>query len=258
MTAASLQPSPLVDPIDAYVADAKGDAAALRARTESVNRGAARAAVLGVNDGLVTNLSLILAMAGASSSQSAVRLAGFASLIAGAFSMAAGEWVSVRSQVELYQGILGELRTLVRRNPRLVLEQLTQRLEQDGFGTETAQQAATELPLDERRFFDFAARTLFGLNANELGSPRVAALASLALFSIGALVPLAPWFFVAGTTAIVSSIVLTVAASVAVGGWISASSGSSVVKGGMRQLSIVVAAAAVTYLIGKAFGTVIA
>lgn len=139
-----------------------------------------------------------------------------------------------------------------------MLEQLTHRLEQDGFGTETAQQAATELPLDERRFFDFAARTLFGLNADELGSPRVAALASLALFSIGALVPLAPWFFVAGTTAIVSSIVLTVAASVAVGGWISASSGASVVKGGIRQLSIVVAAAAVTYLIGKAFGTVIA
>lgn len=254
----SQRAGPLVDSIDPYVADPSSDAAALRARTESVNRGAARAAVLGVNDGLVTNLSLILAMAGASASQSAVRLAGFASLIAGAFSMAAGEWVSVRSQVELYQGILGQLRTLVRRNPRLVLDQLTERLERDGFGTETAQQAATELPLDERRFFDFAARTLFGLDVDALGSPRVAALSSLALFSLGALVPLAPWFFVAGTAATIASIVLTAVASVAVGSWIGASGGSGVVKGGARQLAIVIAAAAVTYLIGKGFGTVVA
>lgn len=249
---------PLVNPIDPYVTDGGADAKALHARTKSVHRGAARAAVLGVNDGLVTNLSLIIAMAGASASQSAVRLAGFASLVAGAFSMAAGEWVSVRSQVELYQGILAELRNLVRRNPRLVLEQLTQRLEEDGFATETAQQAATELPLDEDRFFDFCSRTLFGITTDGLGSPRVAAVSSLALFSVGALVPLVPWFITSGTAAMWASIVLTAIASVAVGGWITSSSGSGVLRGGARQLLIVVAAAAVTYLIGKLFGTVIA
>ena len=249
---------PLVNPIDPYVADGGADAKVLLARTQSVNRGAARAAVLGVNDGLVTNLSLIIAMAGASASQSAVRLAGFASLVAGAFSMAAGEWVSVRSQVELYQGILAELRNLVRRNPRMVLEQLTERLEEDGFGTETAQQAATELPLDEARFFDFAARTLFGITSDSLGSPRVAAVSSLALFTVGALVPLVPWFITSGTTAMWASIVLTAIASVAVGGWITLSSGSGVLRGGARQLLIVVATASVTYLIGKLFGTVIA
>ena len=249
---------PLVNAIDPYVTDGGADAKALQARTQSVNRGAARAAVLGVNDGLVTNLSLIIAMAGASAGQSAVRLAGFASLVAGAFSMAAGEWVSVRSQVELYQGILAELRNLVRRNPRLVLEQLTERLEEDGFGTETAQQAATELPLDEARFFDFAARTLFGITSDSLGSPRVAAVSSLALFTVGALVPLVPWFITSGTTAMWASIVLTAIASVAVGGWITLSSGSGVFRGGARQLLIVVAAASVTYLIGKLFGTVIA
>ncbi len=249
---------PLVNAIDPYVTDGGADAKELRARTQSVNRGAARAAVLGVNDGLVTNLSLIIAMAGAASSQSAVRLAGFASLVAGAFSMAAGEWVSVRSQVELYQGILAELRNLVRRNPRLILEQLTEKLEEDGFATETAQQAATELPLDESRFFDFAARTLFGITTDGLGSPRVAALSSLALFSVGALVPLAPWFITSGTTAMWASIMLTAIASVAVGGWITFSSGSGVVKGGARQLLIVAATATVTYFIGKIFGTVIA
>ena len=254
----SARSGPLVDPIDPYVTDGGADAVALRARTQSVDRGAARAAVLGVNDGLVTNLSLIIAMAGASASQSAVRLAGFASLVAGAFSMAAGEWVSVRSQVELYHGILADLRNLVRRNPRLVLDQLTQRLEEDGFAKETAQQAATELPLDESRFFDFAARTLFGITTDGLGSPRVAALSSLALFTVGALVPLVPWFLTSGAAAMWASIVLTAIASVAVGGWITSSSGSGVVKGGARQLLIVVAAASVTYFIGRIFGTVIA
>jgi len=256
--ASAARSGPLVNAIDPYVADGAADAVALQARTQTVNRGAARAAVLGVNDGLVTNLSLIIAMAGASADQSAVRLAGFASLVAGAFSMAAGEWVSVRSQVELYQGILAELRNLVRRNPKLVLEQLTERLEADGFAKETAQQAATELPLDEGRFFDFAARTLFGLTADGLGSPRVAAVSSLALFSVGALVPLMPWFVTSGSVAMWASIVLTAIASVAVGGWITLSSGSGVVKGGTRQLLIVVATASVTFLIGKIFGTVVA
>ena len=256
--ASAARQGPLVNAIDPYVTDGAADAVALQARTQTVNRGAARAAVLGVNDGLVTNLSLIIAMAGASADQSAVRLAGFASLVAGAFSMAAGEWVSVRSQVELYQGILAELRNLVRRNPKLVLEQLTERLEADGFAKETAQQAATELPLDEGRFFDFAARTLFGLTADGLGSPRVAAFSSLALFSVGALVPLMPWFVTSGSVAMWASIVLTAIASVAVGGWITSSSGSGVVKGGTRQLLIVVATASVTFLIGKIFGTVVA
>jgi len=249
---------PLVEPIDPRVVDSGSDAAELRRRSESVARGGARAAVLGVNDGLVTNLALILAMAGASASQSAVRLAGFASLIAGAFSMAAGEWVSVRSQVEIYEGILAELRHLVRRNPKLVLGELTAKLEQEGFGTETAQQAATELPLDEQRFFSFTARTLFGLNPEELGDPRTAALASLALFSAGALIPLAPWFFTKGTAAAAISVVLTSVASLAVGAWVSSSASTNPVRGALRQLAIVVAAAAITFAIGKAFGTAVA
>jgi VIT1/CCC1 family predicted Fe2+/Mn2+ transporter len=86
----------------------------------------------------------------------------------------------------------------------------------------------------------------------------VAALSSLALFSVGALVPLVPWFITSGTAAMWASIVLTAIASVAVGGWITSSSGSGVVRGGARQLLIVVAAASVTYLIGKLFGTVVA
>src|SRR5581483_6244644 len=179
--------------------------------------GAARAAVLGVSDGLVSNVCLILAVAGAEASRSAVRLAGFASLIAGALSMAAGEWISVRSQVELFEGILGRLRDLVRRDPELILDQLTDRLEEAGVARDTAQRASTELPLDEPRFLRFCANTLFGLNPDELGSPMTAAVTSLGNFAAGAAVPLVPWFITEGTAAKLASVVLTAAASLVVG-----------------------------------------
>ena len=249
---------PYIDRIEKRVGDAGRDAAELQSRVDSVTRGGARAAVLGVNDGLVTNVCLILAVAGASGSASDVRLAGFASLVAGAFSMAAGEWVSVRSQVELYEGILDELKSLVRRNPKLVLDQLTDKLVDAGLATDTAQRAATELPLDERRFLDFSARTVFGLNPDELGSPTTAAVSSLALFAAGAAVPLLPWFFVDGTTATFISVGATVAASMTVGAWISTSAGRRAWRGALRQLLIVLAAATVTYGIGTLFGTAIA
>src|SRR5205085_5117466 len=113
----------------------------------------------------------------------AVGLAAFASVRAGALSVAAGEWVSVRSQVELYSGLLDELRALVARNPALVLDELATRLEEAGLGRATARQASAELPLDERRLLDFAPKPIFGVDPNELGSPRTAAVSSLVLFA---------------------------------------------------------------------------
>ncbi len=255
MTSRAQPHTPRIEP---RTVDAAADAAELRDRVATVSRGAARAAVLGVNDGLVTNVCLILAVAGASASAGSVRLAGFASLIAGAFSMAAGEWVSVRSQVELYEGVLAELRGLVQRNPRLVLNELSAKLSEAGFSTETAGIASTELPLDEARFFHFTARTVFGVNPDELGSPAVAAMSSLALFSVGAAVPLVPWFFAAGTAATAASVVATGLVSLVVGGWVSRSAGRSPWQGALRQLAIVIAAAAVTYGIGALFGTAVA
>jgi VIT1/CCC1 family predicted Fe2+/Mn2+ transporter len=248
---------PTVIPIAPRVADAASDAADLAARVAQVARGGARAAVLGVNDGLVTNVCLILAVAGANASRTNVRLAGFASLIAGSFSMAAGEWVSVRSQVELFNGLLDQLRRLVARNPRLVLNELSSHLEAAGFGRETAQSASTELPLDEPRFLRFAATTLFGINPDELGSPLTAALSSLSWFAGGALVPLMPWFFTGGALATWLSVLLTGVASVAVGAVVGRSAGRGPVRGAIRQLAIVAAAAAVTYGIGRLFGTAV-
>ena len=251
------QSGPLIVPIDAKVKNADRDAEELRARTALVARGGARAAVLGVNDGLVTNLAIILGLSGASASASSVRLAGFASLVAGAFSMAAGEWVSVRSQVDLFGGVLTELRTLLQRNPQLVLEQLTAKLVEDGIGDETAQRVATELPLNEQKFLNFTANAMFGLNPDELGSPRTAALSSLALFAVGALVPLVPWFFTSGFAATSASVVVTGLASLVVGGWIARSAGASVHIGALRQFAIAASAAAVTFGIGRLFGTAV-
>lgn len=238
--------------------DSRRDAAELQARVASANRGAARAAVLGVNDGLVTNICLILAVAGATSTAGDVRIAGLASLIAGAFSMAAGEWISVRSQVELYEGIVGELRSLVERNPRLVLEALTDKLVDTGLATDTAQRVATELPLDGQRFIDFSARTVFGFDPGEVGSPMTAAVSSLGLFAVGATVPLVPWFITSGSTAILVSVVATGTASLVVGGWVARSSDRPVAHGALRQLAIVIVAAVVTYGIGDLFGTAVA
>ena len=249
---------PYTERIEPAVTDGARDAEELRQKAEVVARGGARAAVLGVNDGLVTNICLILGVAAANGPASAVRVAGFASLVAGAVSMAVGEWVSVRSQVEMYEGVLDELRLLVRRNPKLVLDTLTQRLVDGGFARDTARLVATELPLDERHFQQFTAQTVFGINADELGSPRVAALTSLALFSLGAAVPLAPWLVGSGIAATVTSIVLTAVASMAVGAWVARSSGRPALHGGLRQLLFVVLAAAVTSGVGAAFGTAVA
>ena len=236
------------------VVDRASDAAVLARRAAQVTRGAARAAVLGVSDGLVTNVCLILAVAGADASASSVRLAGLASLLGGALSMAAGEWVSVRSQVDLYSGVIDELNALVQRDPELVIEELACRLEDAGIGREAAQLASTELPLDEPRFLRFASSTIFGVDPEELGSPMVAALSSLALFAVGALVPLAPWFFTSGGAATIIAIGLAAVASVAVGVVVGRSSGKPPAIAALRQLAIVVISAAVTYGIGNLFG----
>ncbi|HEU5033518.1 MAG TPA: VIT1/CCC1 transporter family protein [Mycobacteriales bacterium] len=237
--------------------DRQSDAQELTERVAQVAGGAARAAVLGVSDGLVTNVALILGVAGANASAASVRLAGFASLIAGALSMAAGEWISMRSQVEIYRGVLAEINQLVQRNPRLVLDELTDRLEAAGFGRTTAQLASTELPLDEPRFQRFTARTVFGLDPDQLGSPLAAAGSSLLLFAVGALVPLLPWFWLADGLATAVSVAATAVASAIVGAYVSRSGGRGSAVGALRQVVVVAAAAAVTYGIGTAFGSVI-
>jgi vacuolar iron transporter family protein len=249
---------PITEPIAPAVRDGLADADALTRKAAQVARGGARAGVLGVNDGLVSTLCLILGVAGADASASSVRLAGFAAMIAGALSMAAGEWISVRSQMDLFGGVLDELRRLLGRNPRLVLDRLVEKLREDGVAPDTARRLTSELPLDGPVFFRFASRTMFGVDPDDLGSPVTAAASSLVLFTIGALVPLTPWFIGEGTAAVVASAVATGAASLGVGAWIGWSAGGSPVRSGIRQLAIVAFAAAVTFGVGALFGTAVA
>lgn len=230
----------------------------LARRALQVQRGAARAAVLGVNDGLVSVLCLILAVAGAGAGQSAVLLAGFAGWLAGAVSMAAGEWISVRAQVELFQGILKDTGELMRNGKREVLaEQAAERLQMAGYSERTARAAMQEISADDRSLTDMYARHVMGFNPDELGSPWIAAGSSFILFTVGSLAPLAPWIFGGGTLAIMLSIVLTGLVSLVIGGFIGASSGKSIVYGGLRQLLIVLFASAVTFGVGYLFGVTV-
>lgn len=226
----------------------------LARRALQVQRGAARAAVLGVNDGLVSVLCIVLAVAGAGASSHSVLLAGFAGLVAGAVSMAAGEWVSVKAQVQLFSGILYDIKNLIRDDRELLIEQVTDSLSKSGHKDVTAARAANEVAENDTHLEEVYARQVMGFNPDELGSPWIAAGSSFLLFTAGALVPVAPWFFIQGTLAVTLSIVLTAIGGLVVGGYISASSGMAIPRGALRQLGIIALASIVTYGVGYAFG----
>ncbi|POM22259.1 VIT family protein [Actinomadura rubteroloni] len=230
--------------------------ALLARRAAQVQQGGARAAVLGVNDGLVSTLCLVLAVAGAGSGAHAVRLAGLAGLLAGAVSMAAGEWISVKAQVELFQGVLADLRDLVRDHPSVLGGKLEDTFRTAGFSPATASGAAAEVAADGERLYAASAREVVGVNPAELGSPWTAALSSFALFALGSAAPLLPWLVADGTVAVVTSIGLTGLAGLAVGGVVAHSSGRPVRYGALRQLLIILLSSGVTYGAGVLFGTV--
>ncbi|WP_016906275.1 VIT1/CCC1 transporter family protein [Streptomyces xiaopingdaonensis] len=224
---------------------------------QRVSHGGIRAAVLGVNDGLVTNLCLILGIAGASADSATVRLAGLASLLAGALSMAAGEWVSVRSQVEVAESMERALHRAWLLSPPTVLGRLSARMQGGGLDRPTAQRASRSLLAAGMRTRNSQVWVLYGVTPGDVGSPLVAAVYSLLLFVVGAFVPLLPWFLTSGGAALAGSMVLTGLASLGVGGVLGWQAGRAVWTA-VRQLLIVTAASAVTYLIGELAGTTVA
>lgn len=236
------------------LAQRKRDSEILAARAAQVQQGGARAAVLGVNDGLVSTLCIVLGVAAAGGSQNAVFLAGFAGLVAGAVSMAAGEWVSVQSQVDLFEGVLGDLKKMIKKDKDLLVDNLTAHLQDDGYSAKTAKAASRELAQNEKSFFDTYSEQVIGVNPDELGSPWVAAVSSFLLFTAGALAPLGPWLFVGGVTGIVWSIVLTSVGGLIAGAYVARSSGKSLWYGAVRQFLIVLLASVVTYGVGHLFG----
>src|SRR5438874_4331611 len=183
----------------------------------NVQGGTARAAVFGISDGLVSNVSLILGVAGANPGAGVVRLAGLAGLIAGAVSMAAGEYVSMKAQTELYERELDLERRELRRNPHVETVELTQIYQSRGVDPDRARELAQQMMADPELALQTHAREELGIDPDKLGSATAAAVSSFVAFAIGALLPLLPWFFGSGTAATIASIVLGAVASVVVG-----------------------------------------
>lgn len=238
--------------------DKRRDSDILAKRASQVQGGAARAAVLGINDGLVSTVCLVLVVAAATGgAQQGVLVAGFAGLIAGAFSMAAGEWISVKAQVELFEGILADLKALVKRDMPLLRETLEAKFVENGLSKQSAKLSAHEIAKKDKHFTELYAIQVLGVNPDELGSPWTAAFSSLALFTLGSLVALSPWFFIGNTTAVILSVLFTALVSLGVGAYIAHTSGKQLLYGAVRQFLIVLFASAVTYGVGYAFGTII-
>lgn len=211
-----------------------------------------RAAVFGVNDGLVSNASLILGVAGATAEPRTIFLSGAAGLLAGAFSMAAGEYVSVRSQREMYEYQIGLERQELDQYPAEEAAELALIYEARGLPREDAERLARGILTDPEKALDALAREELGLDPDELGSPWGAAIFSLVSFAAGGLIPLLPFIF--GRTGLGAVVLLTGVALFAVGATLSLFTGRHAVLGGARMLLVGGMAGALTYGIGKVLG----
>jgi vacuolar iron transporter family protein len=221
--------------------------------------GTLRAAIFGVNDGLVSNSALLMGFAGADQERAVILLAGISGLLAGAFSMGAGEYISMRVQRELLERLLHlEAHELGsdQAGEQAELEQIYRR---KGLDPELASRVADELMRDPEVALDTHAREELGIDPNEgLGSPRGAAISSFVMFSIGAIVPLGPFLFLAGRAGTIVSAVATAAALLLVGGFTSRLTGRGVVLSAGRMLAIGMSAALITYGIGLVLGVSVA
>jgi VIT1/CCC1 family predicted Fe2+/Mn2+ transporter len=220
--------------------------------------GSLRAGVLGVIDGLVSNFSLVMGVAGGTGNPSFVLLAGVAGLLAGAFSMAAGEYVSMRSQRDVYEHDLRREAIELREWPEEELEELRLIYRAKGLSKEEASNVAERIMADPQVALDTMAREELGLDPASLGSPGKAAASSFAAFVVGAAVPILPYVFGADDLAILLSAVLSAGALIAVGGILAALSDRSVWWGSLRMLIAGGAAAGVTYGVGRIIGVSVA
>jgi vacuolar iron transporter family protein len=223
-------------------------------RHRDVQGGTTRAAVLGAGDGLLTNLSLVLGVAGASTNASAVRLAGVAGLLAGAFSMAAGELVSVRAQQEMVEKEVQVERQELADDPEGERRELAGMYRAQGLSAEDAETVAHILSTNPEIALDTHARLELGIDPQAPGSAWQAAISSFLSFSVGAILPLFPWFFTEGSAAVIASIVIGAIAALALGATIGLMSGRNVLTTALRQLGVAAVAAAVTYGVGHLLG----
>jgi vacuolar iron transporter family protein len=235
-----------------------GEVARVEGRHRRVGGNALRAAVLGANDGLCSNLALLMGVAGAVQNGRAVLLAGTAGLVAGAFSMAFGEWISVTSSHELAEREIGVEREELEHEPEEEREELEIIYQARGVGREEARELAQRLVQDPKNALDVLAREELGLDPTELGgSAGTAATTSWLLFVLGAAFPLVPFVTAGGYVALVASVSVSAAVLFVLGAAISVFTGRSALWSGTRQLVIGLAAAALTYAIGRAVGVAV-
>jgi len=220
----------------------------------SVSGGLARAAVFGVSDGLVSNVSLILGFAGSGVDNTVVRLAGLAGAVAGGISMAAGEWVSISSQNDLIKRELEIERSELIHNVEHETEELAAMYESHGMGSARAAAAAEEVMQQPDMALAVHAREELGVDPDSLQSAAWAAGLSLVCFLFGALLPVIPWFVGSGSGAAWASLVIGMVTAGFVGGLVARFAERSIVAGAARQVAIVIVACGITYLIGELVG----
>ena len=228
------------------------------ARSEGRHRaevgGVLRAVVFGVNDGLVSNFSLVMGVAGGTTNNSVVLLAGIAGLVAGALSMASGEWISIRSQRELYENELRIEQEELRAFPEEERDELEMIYRAKGISPEDAHALVDTIMNRKDVALDTLAREELGLDPQTLGSPWVAAGSSFVAFAVGASLPVIPFLFGSGTAATVVAAVLSIVALFAVGAATSIFTGRHAGRAGLRMALIGTAVAAVTFGIGSLVG----
>ncbi len=219
--------------------------------------GTLRAGIFGINDGLVSNTALVMGFAGAGASQATVLFAGLAGLLAGAFSMAAGEYISMVNQREAFEREIELEREEIELHPEDEQRELQLIYEAKGLDRAMAAQVAAQVMTDKDVALDTMAREELGLDPDDLGSPWRAAGSSFAAFSLGAVLVVLPYVFTGGTAAFVVAVALAVLALAAVGGVMARLNGRPPARGVVRQLVVGVGAAGATYLFGTLFGVTV-
>lgn len=234
------------------------DIARLEGRHRSVRGNALRAAVLGSNDGLVSNLALVMGVAGASLSAQAVLISGFAGLLAGSASMALGEWLSVQSARELHQRQLDIERREIEEMPEEEQEELALIYQAKGLEEDEARRLAARIMNDPDLALDTMAREELGIDPRDLGgSAWEAAITSFLLFAAGAIIPVIPFMFLAGMPAVVWSMSVSGLGLFGIGAGITLLTGRSVWKSGFRQMALGLTAAVITYGVGALLGVAV-
>ncbi len=220
--------------------------------------GTLRAVIFGVSDGLVSNLSLVTGVAGANPEPRFILLAGIAGLLAGSFSMAAGEYISMTSQRELFERQIALEKAELEAIPEEEEAELAAIYRSKGFAPEEAVRIAHRIFQDRSAALDTLVREELGLDPGELGSPWSAAIGSFFAFAAGAVIPVVPYLFGGGAAVFAVSIGLALVGSFAIGAGVSLFTGRSILYSGARQVLISILAAAVTYGVGRVIGVSVA